>query len=42
MDDLASGRISVVRAEHNLRHLTYEQRGEQIEEAGAIGPGLLS
>ena len=42
MDDLACGRISVVRAEHNLRHLTYEQRGEQIEEAGTAGPGLLS
>jgi hypothetical protein len=42
MDDLASGRISAVRAEHNLRRLTYEQRGDQIEDAGAIGPGLLS
>ncbi|MFT5582831.1 MAG: poly-gamma-glutamate synthase PgsB/CapB [Cognaticolwellia sp.] len=42
MDDLASGRISAARAEHNLRRLTYEQRGDQIEDAGAIGPGLLS
>ncbi len=42
MDDLANGRISAVRAEHNLRRLTYEQRGDQIEDAGPIGSGLLS
>lgn len=42
MDDLAHGRISEALAEHELRALTYEQRGEIIEDSPPTGPGLLS